>query len=326
MPVLPEDGGLLARMAVPFSLTAQPPQGNPLSGGPAEALWKMLILSTDSAKTSKNQLIWHWGPPHNNKREKDANIWGTWTLLSIECNTPKYAIYSSQLCMTKVITKNLTKVITKRMKKTLSNTSTRALALAILFIISGIGTALLINPVAATPNASPAAVAPSAAAPAVLTQAEANWELPNGNAQNQNYNPQNQINSSDVNYLGLSWIYPLPDKPLALTSTGAGGEGVGMGVLIVNGTAFATTVFDETIAFNVANGDVLWTFIVPLTVNSTQGLDSGPLALHSHDGNEAFTTARLQQCSLGSDALGTGPGLQDLCHQRSDRQGRDELL
>jgi glucose dehydrogenase len=200
--------------------------------------------------------------------------------------------------MTKVVTKNITNLITKRMKKTLSNPTMRALALAILFIISGVGAALLVNPVAAAPNAAPAA-APSAAAPAALTQAEANWELPDGNALNQNYNPQNQINSSDVQYLGLSWIYPLPDKPLALTSTGAGGEGVGMGVLIVNGTAFATTVFDETIAFNVANGNVLWTFTVPLTVNSTQGLDSGKLGLHSHDGNEAFTTATFNSAVSG---------------------------
>ena len=201
--------------------------------------------------------------------------------------------------MTKVVTKNITNLITKRMKKTLSNTSMRALALAILFIISGIGASLLINPVAATPNASPAAAAPSAAAPAALTQAEANWELPDGNIQNQDYNPQTQINSSDVQYLGLSWIYPLPDKPLALTSTGAGGEGVGMSILIVNGTAIATTVFDEILAFNVANGDVLWTFIVPLTVNSTQGLNSGPVSLHSHDGNQQFTTAHFNSAVSG---------------------------
>jgi glucose dehydrogenase len=200
--------------------------------------------------------------------------------------------------MTKVIAKITTEAIKLRMKKTLSNTSITALALAILFIFSGVGAALLINPVGATPNAAaPAAAVP--AAPSALTQAEANWAYPNGNALNQNYNPQNQINSSDAQYLGLSWIYPLPDKPLALSSTGAGGVGVGMGVLIVNGTAYATTVFDETIAFNVANGDVLWTFITPLAVNSTQGLDSGTLTLHSHDGNEAFTTAHINSAVSG---------------------------
>ena len=50
-----------------------------------------------------------------------------------------------------------------------------------------------------------------------LTQAQANWEFPNGNAFNQDYNPQNQINSSNVQYLGLSWIFPLPTVPTSLT-------------------------------------------------------------------------------------------------------------
>jgi len=44
-------------------------------------------------------------------------------------------------------------------------------------------------------------------------------------------------------------------------------------------------------AFNVANGNILWTFLTPLAPNQTQGQGSGPIALHSHDGNEWFTTA-----------------------------------
>jgi len=67
--------------------------------------------------------------------------------------------------------------------------------------------------------------------------------------------------------------------------------GIGMAVLIVNGTAFATTSFDTTIAFNVANGNVLWTFLSPLQINQTKGQATGPLPLHSHDGNEWFSTA-----------------------------------
>src|SRR5271163_2179594 len=99
--------------------------------------------------------------------------------------------------MSKVLTKEFTKEFRKSMKKTLSNTSIRAIALSLLFIVSGIGASVLINPAAATTNsAAPSAAAPVAAQPA-LTQAEANWEFPNGNAFNQDYNPQSQINSSN---------------------------------------------------------------------------------------------------------------------------------
>ncbi|MGH9919137.1 MAG: PQQ-binding-like beta-propeller repeat protein [Nitrososphaerales archaeon] len=180
------------------------------------------------------------------------------------------------------------------MKKTLSNTSIRAIAISLLFIFSGIGASVLINPASAAPNtAAPSAAAPVAAVPA-LTQAQANWEFPNGNAFDQDFNPQTQINSSNVQYLGLSWIFPLPNVPTSLSSLAAGffnGDGIGMAIIIVNGTAFATTQFDETIAMNVANGDILWTSFTPLAPNQTAGQSTGPVPLHSHDGNEWFTTA-----------------------------------
>src|SRR5580700_9217250 len=114
--------------------------------------------------------------------------------------------------MTNVSTKDMTKEFAKSMKKTFSNTSIRAIAISLLFIFSGIGASILINPVGAAPNsAAPSAAAPVAAAPA-LTAAEANWEYPNGNF-GQDSNPQNQINASNVQYLGLSWIFPLPNVP-----------------------------------------------------------------------------------------------------------------
>src|SRR5579863_9253507 len=151
--------------------------------------------------------------------------------------------------MTKVLGKNLMNEFTKSIKKKMSNTSIRAIAISLLFIFSGIGASVLINPASAAPNvAAPSAAAPVAAATA-LTQAQANWEYPNGNAFDGDYNPQTQINSSNVQYLGLSWIYPLPTIPASLSGLGLAlfsGIGVGMAVLIVNGTAFATTTFDTT--------------------------------------------------------------------------------
>ncbi len=181
---------------------------------------------------------------------------------------------------------------TKSMKKALSNKSIRAIALSLLFIVSGIGASVILSPAAAAPNtATTSAAAPVAAQPATA-QAEANWGFPNGNAFGQDYNPQNQINSSNVQYLGLSWIYPLPAVPTALSSAfELSTTGVGVDPLIVNGTAIVITQFDEVITFNLANGDVLWTFHTPLTLNATNGKGEGPIVIHSHDGTETFTTA-----------------------------------
>ncbi len=120
--------------------------------------------------------------------------------------------------MTKVLTKDITKEFTKSIKKTLSNTSIRAIAISLLFIFSGIGASVLINPASAAPNAAaPSAAAPVAAA-TPLTQAQANWEYPNGNAFDQDYNPQNQINSSNVQYLGLAGYSRCPTVPTSLSS------------------------------------------------------------------------------------------------------------
>src|SRR2546423_84722 len=191
--------------------------------------------------------------------------------------------------MTKVLTKNLTRVITKRMKKTLSNTSIRAITLSFLFLISGVGGSILIHSAAATPNSTSPLAASHIAAATPLSQAEANWQFPNGNAFNQDYNPQHQINTSVAQYLGLAWLYPLPSLPNALIPAAGffGGIGVNMQVLIVNGTAYAITNFEQVLAFNVANGNVLWTYTVPLNPNATipgaGSFGAGFLTLHHHD-------------------------------------------
>src|ERR1700692_2697567 len=104
--------------------------------------------------------------------------------------------------MTKVLTKKFTEGLTNGIKKISSDRSIRAIAISLLFIISGIGGSLLISPASAAPNSVPSAAAPVVAAATPLTQAEASWEFPNGNALGQDYNPQNQINSSAAQYLG----------------------------------------------------------------------------------------------------------------------------
>ncbi len=122
--------------------------------------------------------------------------------------------------------------------------------------------------------------------------AEANWAAPNGNDFAQDYNPQNKINSSNAQYLGLNWLFPLPIRPTPLlTYAGAGGLGVDTAVLIVNGTVYAITQFDQVFALNAATGNVIWTDILPINLNSSAGTNTGALVLHNHDGVAQFTTS-----------------------------------
>jgi len=99
---------------------------------------------------------------------------------------------------------------------------------------------VLINPVGATPNASSA---PLAATP--LTAAQANWAAPDGGISGQlsanwNYNPQNQINSSNAQVLGISWLFPVPGHPTALIGVG-GSLGVAIQPMVINGVLYAST-------------------------------------------------------------------------------------
>ncbi|MDA4116779.1 MAG: PQQ-binding-like beta-propeller repeat protein [Thaumarchaeota archaeon] len=131
----------------------------------------------------------------------------------------------------------------------------------------------------------------SSAAPAAtpLTSLQANWAYPNANQFNWNYNPQTVINSSNVQYLGLAWLFPLPTHPTALLSV-SGGLGVDTALMIINGTVYAVTQFGQVFALNAANGDVIWTDVLPILPNSTLGMSAKTLNLHFHDGNVAFTT------------------------------------
>src|SRR6202166_3844220 len=176
----------------------------------------------------------------------------------------------------------------KYMTKVFSKTSIKAISISLLFFFSSVGASVLISPASASPN-SPAALA---ATP--LTILQANWASPNGNSFNQDYNPQNQINSSNAQYLGLNWLFPLPTHPTALLSVG-GGLGVDTALLIVNGTVYATTQYGQVFALNAANGNVLWTDVLPIQANATVGQSDGSLSLHLHEGEDHFTTSLFNQ-------------------------------
>ena len=118
--------------------------------------------------------------------------------------------------------------------------SVATIALSVLFVVSSIS----VPTVLASANASFAA--PTATP---LTVLQANWAYPNGNQFNWNYNPQNLINSSNAQYLGLSWLFPLPTHPTALLSV-SGGLGVDTAPLIINGTVYAVTQYGQVWRFH----------------------------------------------------------------------------
>ncbi len=172
----------------------------------------------------------------------------------------------------------------------------RAVLIALLFLMSGVGASMLINPINASPNSTaPSVAAPVAAAPS-LSQAEANWASPDGNQFNQNYNPQNQINASTAQYLGLSWLFPVPSRATDKALAGFAGfarasEGVDSAPLIINGTVYVITQFGEIFALDAATGATLWSTQLPVRTNATLGIQGvANIALHLHDGSEQFTT------------------------------------
>ncbi|MDA4118685.1 MAG: hypothetical protein OK455_10115, partial [Thaumarchaeota archaeon] len=149
---------------------------------------------------------------------------------------------------------------------------------SLLFLFS----AIFVPSAIASPNGVQLAATP-------LSQLQANWTAGNGNAYNWNFNPQTVINSSNAQYLGLNWLFPLPTHPTALLSVG-GGLGDDTSPLIINGTVYTITQYGQVFALNAANGNVLWTDVLPIFPNSTAGKGITKISLHLHDGNEAFTT------------------------------------
>lgn len=168
----------------------------------------------------------------------------------------------------------------------------RAIVLSLLFLFSGVGAAVLLSPASASPNSQQ----PVPAQSSPLASAEANWDYTDGNQFAQNYNPQNQINASNAQYLGIKWMFPVPGTPQALgggVGGGFGGVGVDTTPIIANGTIYFTTQYFQIFALNALNGNILWTTTIPLTLNSSRGLYGGGLGLHIHQGPQAFTTANF---------------------------------
>jgi len=174
------------------------------------------------------------------------------------------------------------------MTKVFSKTTIKAISISLLFFLSSVGASVLIAPASASAN-------PVALAATPLTALQANWAAADGNQFNQNFNPQTQINSSNAQYLGISWVFPVPGHPTALLGLG-GALGVGTSPMIISGVLYATTQDGQVYAMNAANGNVVWSKILPLSPTTIPALltgnsVSGSIILHFHQGANAYTTS-----------------------------------
>jgi glucose dehydrogenase len=105
----------------------------------------------------------------------------------------------------------------------------------------------------------------------VNAAASNNW-LSGGNyPYDWNYNNQTTINASNVQNLGLSWVFPLPAPPAQYSYD----EGVIEPVLVYDGIAYFITNFHRVYALQASNGELLWYKDLPLNWSSSEILDEG---------------------------------------------------
>jgi alcohol dehydrogenase (cytochrome c) len=92
----------------------------------------------------------------------------------------------------------------------------------------------------------------------------ANWTVPGYNLYNTNYDPQDVINSGNVNQLQLSWVYQVPENPFNIAGTAAS-IGIETTPLVYDGFVYFATPYNRIIALNAATGDVIWSYQVNMT-------------------------------------------------------------
>ncbi len=126
----------------------------------------------------------------------------------------------------------------------------------------------------------PIAISQAHAAPAApaLTPAQANWQYVNHDANGSNYNPQNQLNSSNVASLGVKWVFPYPgsDATAPGLKTVAFTAGAADPPLVVNGIVYTMTNNMILYAINAATGSVIWQYTY--NVNWTAASQTIPIA------------------------------------------------
>lgn len=91
-----------------------------------------------------------------------------------------------------------------------------------------------------------------------------NWTYPGYNNFNTDYDPQNVINSANVNQLQVSWVYQVPENPFNIPGT-ARSLGIETTPLVVSGYVYFATPYNLVVALNSNTGTVLWEYQVDMS-------------------------------------------------------------
>ncbi len=86
------------------------------------------------------------------------------------------------------------------------------------------------------------------------------WWYTNANQWGQGYQPQNQINRGNIQFLEMKWIYPWPAAPGKVGGYPANTVGATASPLVVNGILYVLDNACSVNAFDLATGKLLWKF------------------------------------------------------------------
>ena len=117
-----------------------------------------------------------------------------------------------------------------------------------------------------------------------LSREERNWEQLNHNKDGTNFQPQNQINKDNAEFLELKWVSPIP----SVNQLGAGSwgtaEGSGAPQLVVDGVVFNVLNRKSILAYDAKTGNTIWQWEHP-EYDQDEGQRLYPIAVdtaHTH--------------------------------------------
>jgi len=121
-----------------------------------------------------------------------------------------------------------------------------------------------------------------------LPREQRNWEYLNGDAWGQNYNPQNQLNKDNVQFLELKWIYPIPtvtQQAGRFQGFASVNEGSMAPPLVVDGVMYTVLNSKMVLAIDAKTGKEVWRWVNSFdnrNINSSLPVLSGYQIGHTH--------------------------------------------
>ncbi len=100
----------------------------------------------------------------------------------------------------------------------------------------------------------------------------ADWQYTNGNSWAQNYSPQTQIDSDNVEALEVKWIFPLEGNIGAPAGIGIVNPGSGSSTppVVLDGKVFITTNYQRTYGIDAETGRQLWSYDYEVNLTAAQ--------------------------------------------------------